>query len=272
MAPIQPAVFSSSIAKAMMIDMPQTGSGSYGQATITTSLGAGARVKGADQDVSAAAFTVATATPKSVSARLEMLIEDIASAGHPNFEAALRENLSMALSAELDDQLINGSGQGANIRGLFAALTTPTAADTLVTFPTAVTTAANLVDGLWATELMHIRQIVGVATYRKFAQLLTTVSTGETTLAEYLKRASGGLMTNSRMPAAESTVQAGLACRTGRMGAMRTAVSPHWGTVGITDVYSGSARGQTAVTFHVLVGDVLVIQPDAYSELSYKIA
>ena len=46
------------------------------------------------------------------SARLELTIEDIAAVGQENFESILRENLSLALSAELDKQGLNGAGAG----------------------------------------------------------------------------------------------------------------------------------------------------------------
>ena len=271
MAPIQPAIFAPSIAATMGIDMPMVASGTFGQARINASLTAEAKAKGDAVDATAATFGVATATPKRVSARLEFLAEDVASAGVSNFEAALRQNLTLALSAELDDQLINGNGTAPNLRGLFAALTDPSADATTLTFAHGLQKLAALVDGLWATEAAHVRQIVGVETYRLAAQLVTSAATGEVTLAEYLKRVSGGWRTNSRMPVAASDKQQALAFRSGRTG-MRTAVAPHWGRIGITDVYTGSAKAETAVTFHVLLGDVLVIQPGAYSQVEYKVS
>ena len=50
----------------------------------------------------------------------------------------------------------------------------------------------------------------------------------------------------------------------GGAGAMRTAVCPHWGEIGIDDIYSGSAKGERYFTLHVLLGDVILVQPDAY--------
>ena len=273
-APVQPAVFAPSIAAYMGVDMPQVKSGTFGQARISTSLTASARTKGSAQAATAAAFAVSTATPKTVSAALEFLAEDVAAAGHPNFEAALRENLSMALSAELDNQFINGDGSAPNLGGLFNALTDPTADSTTLTFDHGLSKLADLIEGLWATETGHVRQVVGVDTYKLMAKVVSVPATGgkgELTLADYLKAHSGGVRTNSRMPATSSSKQQALAFRAGRQG-MRTAVAPHWGRIAITDVYSGAAKAQTAVSFHVLVGDVLVIQPDAYAQVEYKVS
>ena len=106
--PIRPAVFANSIAPRLGIDMPRVASGTFATGTISTSQTASARSKGAAQVASAGAIRVQTATPKSVSARLELLIEDVAAVGVDNFEAVLRENMSMALS--------DGTGHAADHR------------------------------------------------------------------------------------------------------------------------------------------------------------
>lgn len=273
-APIQPHIFAPSIAADLMIDMPMVESGTFSQARISTPLTASALAKGGDAEATAAAFTVASGTPKRVSCRLEFLVEDVASAGVANFEAALRENLSMALSAELDDQLINGSGVAPNLSGLLKALGDATTDKTLLTYSHGIEKLAGLVDGLFAMNLSQIYQLVGVETYRAMATATAAVtSTGRDTfpLSAYLNEAGAGMRTNSRMPAVASTKQSAIAVRKGVSG-IRTAVSAHWGKVEITDVYSGSARGQTAVTCHVLLSDVLVIQPGAYEHIQYRVS
>ena len=108
--PIRPAVFANSIAQRLGIAMPRVSSGTYATATIGTSQTVAAKDKSAAIDATAGALTVTTATPKRVSARLELTLEDIAAVGQAKFESILRENLSLALSDELDDQAINGDG------------------------------------------------------------------------------------------------------------------------------------------------------------------
>ena len=95
---IRPAVFANSIAPRLGIEMPRVMSGTYASATIADSTSAGARTKGADAAATAATFTVTSVTPKSISARLSLQIEDIAAVGQANFEPILRENLSLKLS------------------------------------------------------------------------------------------------------------------------------------------------------------------------------
>ena len=91
--PIHPAVFANSIAPRLGIEMPRVMSGTYASATITTSQSAAALDKSAPAVGTAGALTVSTATPKRVSARLELTLEDIATVGQSNFESVLRENL-----------------------------------------------------------------------------------------------------------------------------------------------------------------------------------
>ena len=272
-APIQPHVFAPSIAQYMGIDMPMVGSGTFSQARISAALVPDAKAKGAAIAATAATFAVKSATPKRVSARLEILAEDIAAAGVSNFESALRQNLTMALSAELDNQLIVGAGASNDLEGLLHGITDPSVDGTTLTFAHGIQKLAALIDGLWATETSHIRQIVGVDTYRLAAGVFagSAANKGERPLADYLRDNSGGFRTNSRMPAVASTKQRGLAFRAGVSG-IRTAVCPHWGRIGISDVYTGAASAQTSVTFHVLLGDVLIIQPGAYSETQYKVS
>ena len=108
--------------------MPRVISGTYASATISSSTVGAARTKGSDADATASTFTVMSVTPKSVSGRLSLQIEDIAAVGQENFESILRENLALRLSDELDDQIINGNGTAPNLTGIFQRLSAPTTA------------------------------------------------------------------------------------------------------------------------------------------------
>ena len=105
---------------------------------------------------------------------------------------------------------------------------------------------------------------------------------GEMSAAAYAARETGGFWTNKRMPDSDTfltvtSVQQAILYRKGRSmmggaGAMRTAVCPHWNRVSIDDIYSGSASGERYFTMHVLLGDVILVQPDAYAQVAFKIA
>ena len=276
---IRPAIFASSIAPRLGIEMPRVASGTFASATISTSLTAEAKDKGAAEDATAAAFTVTSVTPKRISARLAIAIEDVAAVGQQNFESILRENLSLVLSDQLDDQAINGDGTAPNLTGIFQRLTDSADPTAVADFDAYAAAHAGGVDGLWANTIKDVMIVVGPATYQQASRTFQTATNykGEMSAAAYAMMNAGSFWTNERMPDAASSIQQAILYRKGRSmmggaGAMRTAVCPHWNEVGIDDIYSGSASGERFFTMHVLLGDVILVQPAAYSQISFKLA
>ena len=169
--PIRPAVFAPSIADKLMIDMPRVASGTYATGTISSTAGsvltADAVAKSAEVPQTAGAITVGTASPKRVGASLGLTLEDIAAIGTANFESVLRQNVSLVLSDELDDQMINGTGANDDLVGILERLTNPAApAANVETWTRFLAIQSGGIEGLWATELEHISMVVGVDTYR----------------------------------------------------------------------------------------------------------
>ena len=285
--PIRPAVFATSIAARLGIEMPLVPSGTFATATITTSAMPAARRKSphadAGVDATAGALTVQTASPKRVSARLELALEDIAAVGQANFESILRQNLSLALSDELDEQLINGSGSAPNLSGLFVELDNPAAPGaTVADFDDFIDAFAAAVEGLWANTAAEVGIVVNPETYRLSLKTFRdgsggNANRGEISFADYAMKMFGGWWTNKRMPDKAAHIAQAILYRGGRsaMGAsagMRTAVCPHWGEITIDDIYSGAASGVRSFTMHVMLGDVLLVQPDAYAQVSFRVS
>ena len=272
---IRPAVFAPSILPRLGVEMPRVMSGTYASATISTSTTADAVAKGADAPDTAALFTVQTATPKRVAARLSLALEDIAAVGTASFESALRENLSLAIADELDDQALNGDGSGANLSGILQRLDNPAAPGAGVAdFDAFVAAFAGGIDGLWASTMKQVGIVAGVDTYGLSARTFRDASgqdLGDMAFADYAMAKYGGWWTNKRMPATVTNVQQAILHRKGRMG-IRTAVCPHWGRIGIDDIYSGSGTGTRHFTFHVLLGDVILVQPDAYAQVAFRVS
>ena len=278
---IRPAVFANSIAPRLGVQMPRVMSGTYATGTITTSQTATPLAKSAAAVGAVGAISVTTATPKRISARLELTLEDVAAVGQDNFESILRENLSLALSDELDDQVINGDGAAPNLAGIFERLTNPSAPGaTVAAFDDFVTAFAGGIDGLWATTIKEVAIVAGVDTYQRSAQTFRDIATadlGDKAFADYAMMNFGGWWTNRRMPATVSHVQQAILYRMGRSmmggsGAMRTAVCPHWNEISIDDIYSGSAKGERYFTMHVLLGDVILVQPNAYAQVAFRVS
>ena len=279
--PIYPQIFAYSIAPRLGIEMPEVDSGTYATAVIAGSVGGAAYDKGADAVATAATFSTASAAPKRVSARLELTLEDIAAVGQANFESALRENASLALSDALDLQVIAGDGQAPNLTGILQRLTDPSApGNTVASFDDFIASFSSGVDGLWANMANQVGIVCNPETYRLALQTFrdaTGQDLGDMSFADYAMAHFGGFWTNKRMPDSASNIAQGILYRMGRsmMGGsmgMRTAVCPHWGEVTIDDIYSGAASATRSYTLHVLLGDVILIQPDAYSEVAFRVS
>ena len=116
--PIQPAIFDPSIMAMLRVDLPSAETGAYSEMVITTPPSAGARAKSAQFVATAGVLTAVTATPRRISAALETTLEDAATVGTPSFEASLKAATSMALSAQLDEQGVNGDNVAPNVQGL----------------------------------------------------------------------------------------------------------------------------------------------------------
>ena len=279
--PIRPAVFAQSIASRLGIEMPRVMSGTYATGTITTSQEAEALAKSAAPTATAGAITVTTATPKRVSARLELTLEDIAAVGVGNFESILRQNLMLALGDQLDDQMINGNGTAPNLRGILTTLNNPDPPEAGVAdFDDFVAAFASGVDGLWASTVRDVAVVANPETYKlsvKTFRDATGQDLGDTAFSDYAMEKYGGWWTNKRMPDKANHIAPAILYRMGRsaMGAdpgMRTAVCPHWGEISIDDPYTGSAKAERYFTVHVLLGDVILVQPDAYAQVDLRVS
>ena len=280
---LRPYVFAPSVVDKLAVEMPMVESGTYASGTITTAATADAVPKGGtgttgDVPETAAAFTVQTTTPHRIGASLNLAIEDIASVGAANFESLLRQHISLAVSDELDDQMLNGDGQNDDLTGFFERLTDPAApAAGVETWTRFLAIQSGGIDGLWASELLHVGLIVGPETYRLAAATFQGTDS-EQSAASYMKSMGApesAFVTNSRMPATATNIQQGILCRKGRSmmpSPMRTAVCPHWGYFSIDDIYSGALKGQRRFVINTLVGDVILVQPNAYAQVAFRVS
>ena len=281
---LRPYVFAPSVVDKLMIEMPMVESGTFATGTISTAATADAVPKGGtgttgDVPETAAAWTTETTTPHRVGASLLLAAEDVAAVGVGNFESILRQHISLVLSDELDDQLLNGDGQNDDLTGIFERLTNPsTPAATVASFDDYVAAFAGGVDGLWASMMSQVSIVAGVDTYRLSAQTFRDIAAadlGSISFADYAMAHTAGWWTNRRMPATAANVQQAILCRKGHSmmpDPMRLAVAPTWGYLSVDDIYSGARKGQRRYVLSVLVGDVILVQPDAYAQVAFRVS
>ncbi len=252
--------------------------GYHAETTITGPLTAGVHSAGARAESTAATLTPISTNPRRISARLSIQAEDIAQIGTASFESAQRENLSLALANEYDEQCINGDGVAPNVTGFRKQLTRPDNPSAVADFDAFLSAVAGQVDGLWAMGLRDVASIVNPETYRLSVTAFrdATNHKGNESAQTYLGRESGGWSTAARMPDTPTTgthakIADAIVHRRGRPG-LRTAVHPVWASLQIDDIYSDSASARRHVTVHVLVGDkVLLVQPAAYRLATFKV-
>ena len=280
---LRPFVFAPSVVSRLMVDMPQISSGTFASGTINSAATSDAVGKGDDVPETAAGFSVTTSTPHRVGASLNLSLEDIAAVGQANFESLLREHISLAVSDELDSQMLNGDGMNDDIIGFFERLSNPTAAPAAVTdFDAFAAAHAEGIDGLWANTLKEVQIVCGPTTMSLAARTFQTATNykGEMSAAAYAMENTGGLSTNKRMPDAATfltidNVQMAILCRKGRSmmpNPVRTAVCGSYGYFTVDDIYSGARAGQRRFVINTLITDLIVVQPAAYSQIAYRVA
>ena len=269
---VQPFVFAPSIASRLGIEIRNVGTGTYSVPRISTAPSTAApKNKGAVADATAGALTVAQATPKRVPAQLSLALEDVASIGMSDFESALREALQARLSDSLDNQIINGSGAAPNLNGLINQLGNPAApAAAVETFDRWAAIAASVVDGLWASRLGEVATVWNAEAYRQASGVFRGAD-GPISAASYLMRETMAFFCNARMPVTAANIATGIAARLGQPGLSR-AVVPSWGRISVDDIFSDAPAGRRHIVLSAIVGDLILVQPDAYAEVAARVS
>ena len=268
---VQPFVFATSVASLLGVEVRNVPTGTYSVPTISTAPSTAApKAKNTAADATAAALTVVSASPKRLPATLTLTLEDIAAVGTETFESGLRAALQGQVANSFDNQVINGDGSAPNLDGFINQLTDAAAPATGVEdFARWVAIAASMVDGRWAIRLSEVASVWNAAAFVQAASVFRG-NNGDTA-ATYLNTMTGGFYANSRMPATASNIATGIGARLGQPGIAR-AVVLSWGRIEVDDIYSGAPSGLRHITLSVIVGDLLLVQPDAYVELKARVS
>ena len=270
---LRPYLFANTIASRFRIDMPMAESGTFSSATLTTPVTAGAVAESAAVPVTAGAWTPVSTEAHRVGGALELTAEARAKIGAEGFESITRTNLRDVITDAVDKQIVTGDNVGANIKGLHKHLSYVDDS-TEITFDGALAKYADLVEGHWAMGLDDVRMMVGVNSYRKLAKEFRDIAStdnGDISALDYLRQRTGGLNTSSRMPVADTTNKREdcIAVRTGHAD-QQVAVCPYWSEIEISNPYTQDLKATERFTVHVLIGDVILVQPLAFAPVSIK--
>lgn len=205
--------------------------------------------KDSPHDSTAATWVVKVVKPKRMTARYTFAIED--AAVFQGMEAALRDDLSGAISEEMDKEILAGDGTGQHVSGFFdtssGPLTVPADLSAESGRSEYIDAIASSVDWRYALENGDVKLLIGSATNAHMSSKFGGTNS-DSTAAEHVKRISGGARVSAHVPAVASSIQLALACR--KMG---STVAPVWKAVSLVrDPYTDAASGLVALTAHVL--------------------
>ena len=186
--PIIDAVFPRSASAYLGVRMPTVPVGESVFTVLTTNIAPGTPDGGAEQDASAAAFTPTTLEPHRIQAAFFLRREDRAKLA--GMEAALRMNMSDAMSAKLDSEVIAGTEGFLGSDGL-PDPTNPTAVANYAAYRSLVFDP-DVVDGLYAYMASDVRVLVNPSTYSHAASACISGNNDNVDALATLMRDSGG--------------------------------------------------------------------------------
>ena len=245
---IVPGVFPASCAAFLGIDMPTVPVGDAVFPVLSTNAVVGVPAEGVipsgtgidAEGATTGSFTADVLSPGRLQAAFFYSRED--RARFAGMDAALRMNLSDALSDKLDQQILAGTN------GL---LTGTILANNNVS---AITTYANYrdlfgygrVDGTFAMSVGDIRMVVGAGTYGHMAAQFRSNNAGDRAAVEDLMDVTGGVKVSAHVPAVSNANKQNAIIRRGRR---RDMVAPIWeGVTLIPDEVTKASSGQIVVT------------------------
>ena len=247
-AAIIPAVFPQSCAAFLGIDMPTVAVGEAIFPVLTTSATVHVPAENAAAADTTGAFTADVLSPARLQAAFFYSRED--RARFQGMDAALRMNLSDALSDKLDQQILNGD------EGLFdgtnLANNNVGAENDFEKYLSDF--AWGRVDGKYASATGELKIVMGSGTYAHAGETYagTASNKGDLSAVEKLMDVTGGVKVSSHVPAVASNKQNSVI----RLGMRRDMVAPIWeGVTLIADEVTLAGTGQikiTAVMLHAI--------------------
>ena len=253
---IIPAVFPQAAATFLRVPQPRVPTGEAVYTVLSTSATPGTPAEGIDQAHSAAAFTAESLSPARIQASLFFSREDRARL--VGMSEALRENLSMALMDQLDDEILTGTT--GLLSGTVLANHNVTTETDYALYRSQF--AYSRVDGKYATGTGDLRVLMGSGTYAHAASQYRGNNDNTDALMALL-RAVDGVRVSAHVPAVASSRQNAVIRRGGRMDM----VAPIWqGVQLIVDPYTQAKAGEIIVTAVMLFATKLLRADGFYKQ------
>ena len=217
-AEIIPGVFPMSCAAFLGVDMPTVGVGDAVFPVLTKNATVHLPAENAVVAETTGSFSADVLSPARIQASFFYSRED--RARFAGMDAALRENLGMALSDRLDQRIL--SGNGGLLNGTNLADHDVTAETTHPLYLTQF--GFGRVDGEYAGSAADLRVVVGTDTYAHMGGTYRSGNTADYSVLERLMEITGGVKVSAHVPDTVSDKQDALI----RLGMRRDMVAPIW--------------------------------------------
>ena len=257
---IVPAVFPMGAAAFCGVMQPTVEAGERVYPVLTNNAAADDVDEASSVTETTGSFSADVLTPRRIQASFFYSREDRAK--FPGMDAALRMNLSDALSSGLDKYVVAKTDVGLVDFG-----TDPTAPSTESDFAGYRAAIYGALDGRYASQAIDACLLVGAATYAHAAGVYRSNNADDSAL-DSLTRVSGGVRISAHVPAKASMIQQAVVCR-GKQ--YRHAVAPIWdGIQLIPDEVTKAATGEIVLTAVMLMA-FKVIRTDGFVRVSFHI-
>ena len=254
MAAIIPGVFPMSAAAFLGVDMPTVAVGEAVYPVLTKNAEVKTPAENADAADTTGSFSAEVLSPGRLQAAFFYSRED--RARFAGMDAALRMNLSDALSDGLDRQILVGT-KGL-LTGTNLANNNVSAETTYALYRSQL--AYGRVDGTYASAVGDVRVLMGSSTYAHASGEFRSNNAGDRAALEDLMAVTGGVRVSAHVTAVASNKQNAVV----RLGMRRDMVAPVWEGVSlIFDEVTKAAGGQIVLTA-VMLYAVQILRADGF--------
>ena len=276
--PLLTRVFTATDTAFLGVSMPSVPAGERRYPVMTAGTSASMQARGAGPDAGAAKFEVVDANPHRLTGRYAFDLEGVAEMGGL-LESTLRADLRTEMGWQLDNQILNGTGQANQVSGILASLTdTPFPAlagaakdPAQLTWENARQMLFDNLDGKFARTEGDIRLLIGDSTYKRLRSVYRNGATASNVDGIDALRAMGARLRRSFLIPAQSAYLASATKREQHVvwaAEPGAAVAPVWqGITMIRDPYTEARKAQVLLTAHMMF-DFIFRRKDGWKDLA----
>ena len=275
--PMLERIFTQTDTAFLGIGMPMVPAGERRYPVMVGGTSAAMQARGGEPDAGAAKFSVVDANPHRLTGRYVLDLEGVAEMGGM-LESTLRADLRREMGFQLDNQVLNGDGTGANVSGIlaslddeaFPALTGGAKDPVQLTWENARQMLYTLLDGKYARTESDVRLLIGDSTYNRLRNVYRSGDASDVDGIDAL-RAMGAAVRRSFLIPAQSAYLPSATKREQHVvwaAEPMAAVAPVWqGITMIRDPYTNAGKAQIVLTAHMLF-DFIFRRKDGWKDLA----